>query len=71
MQEQIRKIKDEYVIFRFDENEKDWRCNTHSEYWNWKEWKPWLKNAKKYRFEDSAINALIKIRINRRNGEWI
>lgn len=64
MQEQIRKIKDEYVIFRYDDAEKDWKRNVKSEYWTWTERRNWLCYAKRYLFEDSAIDALLKIRMN-------
>ena len=33
MKEQIHKLKDEYVIFRYDDAEKDWKRNVKSEYW--------------------------------------
>ena len=32
MKEIIHKVKDEYVILRFDENENDWLRNKKSEY---------------------------------------
>ena len=32
MKEAIHKVKDEYVILRFDESENDWTKNKRSEY---------------------------------------
>ncbi len=63
MKEQIHKYKDDYVLLRFDENELDFRANNKSEYRTWKEWKSWFKNAKLYRNEDDAREALVMSRL--------
>ena len=65
MKETTHKYKDNYVILRFDENEKDWRTNWRSEYWTWDGWKPWPDNAKQFLFEEWAEQELISIRIKR------
>lgn len=70
MKETIHKHKDDWVILRFDENEKDLRKNTRSEYWTWKEWKSWIANAKLYWHEDDAREALVMIRILAKKNVW-
>jgi len=70
MKEIIHKVKDEYVILRFDENENDWLRNKKSEYWTWAEWKPWLANAKRFFFEDSAAQTLVKLRLLSKKDVW-
>lgn len=70
MIETIRRVKDEYVIFRFDENEHDMLRNKKSEYRTWAEWKPWLANAKRYWFEDVAAQALVNLRILSKKNVW-
>ena len=39
MIETTHKYKDDRVILRFDENEKDWRKNSRTEYRTGREWK--------------------------------
>ena len=70
MIETVHKCWGDYVILRFDENEKDRRTNWRTEYRTWAEWKPWLKNAKKYWFEDVAAQALVGARILHKNKVW-
>lgn len=70
MKEIIHKVKDEYVILRFDENENDWLRNKKSEYRTWAEWKPWLANAKRFFFEDSAAQTLVKLRLLSKKDVW-
>ena len=67
MKEGIHKYKDDWVILRYDDKDIDWKKNWRSEYWTWTEWKPWLKNAKIYRHEDSAREALVMIRVKKAN----
>lgn len=62
MREWIHKYKDDYVLLRYDEKELDLRANKKSEYRTWTEWKPWFKNAKLYRNEDDAREALVRSR---------
>lgn len=66
MKETTHKYKDDRVILRFDENEKDWRRNWKSEYRTWSERKSWVANAKLYWHEDDADQALVALRIKRR-----
>ena len=70
MKESVRRVKDDYVIFRYNEEDKDWLKNDRSEYWTWSEWKIWLKRAKLYWTEDDAAQALIKIRLLSKKGVW-
>ena len=70
MIETTHKYKDDWVILRFDEKEKDRRKNWKTEYWTWTEWKSWVNNAKIYWHEDDADQALIKLRILARKNVW-
>ena len=70
MKEAIHKVKDEYVILRFDESEHDWTKNKRSEYRTWEGWKPWLANAKRYWFEDAAAQALVRLRVLSKKDVW-
>lgn len=65
MKEAIHKYKDDWVILRYDDKDIDWKKNWRSEYWTWTEWKPWLRNAKIYRHEDTADQALVMLRIKK------
>lgn len=65
MKEQIHKYNGDYVILRFDENEKDWRKNWRTEYWTWNWRKPWPKNAKVFWHEDDAAQELVMIRVRK------
>lgn len=68
--ETIIKYKDDYVIIRFDPNEKDIRKYNRSEYRTWSERKSWVNNAKIYWHEDDAAQALVKARILAKWGIW-
>lgn len=63
MKEQIHKFKGNYILLRFDEKELDLRANKKSEYRNWTERVKWVANAKQYRTEDDAREALVMSRI--------
>ena len=66
----MHKVKDEWVIFRYDDNDHDWLKNKKSEYWTWADWKSWLANAKRFRFEDAAAQTLVKLRLLSRKNVW-
>ena len=66
----MHKVKDEWVIFRYDDKDHDWLKNKKSEYWTWAEWKSWLANAKRFRFEDAAAQTLVKLRLLSRKNVW-
>lgn len=68
--ETIIKYKDDYVIIRFDPNEKDIRKYNRSEYRTWSEWKSWVANAKIYWHEDEAAQALVKLRFLSKSNVW-
>ena len=70
MIETTHKYKDDWVILRFNEKEKDRRKNWKTEYRTWKERKSWVNNAKIYWHEDDANQALIKLRILARKNVW-
>jgi len=70
MIETTHKYKDDWVILRFDEKEKDRRKNWKTEYWTWTEWKSWVNNAKIYWHEDDADQALIRLRVLARKNVW-
>lgn len=70
MKESIHKVKDDWVIFRYDEKEHDRIRNNKSEYWTWNGWKHWVKNAKLYRTEDDAAQALVNLRLLAKKNVW-
>lgn len=70
MIETTHKYKDDWVILRFDEKEKDRRKNWKTEYRTWTEWKSWVNNAKIYWHEDDADQALVRLRFLARKNVW-
>lgn len=66
----IHKTKDEWVVFRYDPNEKDRKRNKKSEYRTWAWWRTWLSNAKRYWTEDDAKEALVMMRVLSKKSVW-
>lgn len=67
----IHKLKDGYAVLRYDSKEADIRKYNKSEYWNWRERVKWVANAKKYRTEDDAKEALVMSRILSKKSVWL
>lgn len=68
--ETIIKYKGDYVIIRFDPNEKDIRKYNRSEYRTGRERRRWVANAKLYWHEDDAAQALVRLRLLSKNDVW-
>ena len=59
MKKQIHKYGNKYVIFRYKEDDFSRKRDRKSEYWTWKEWKPWFDNAKLFLSEEEARKELL------------
>lgn len=65
MREEIRKYKDDYILLKREEELGGYV------FWTWKEWMQWFKNAKLYRTEDDAREAIITSRFLPKKNVWL